>query len=321
MGYLDDPTGKDEFRELKARIDKLETASPLGNTSITRGRLRIVGNEALLVEGSEKVDGWLIVTGTERVTGLLEVLGTLTASGTITLSGTTGITGPVNITGAVSIDGTTTLTKTLTVNSPGKIIIAGGSSPLTLESGQMAFGTGGIVEADTTNGGVRMLVGSRRVYVGTGAAALQYDATLYVQVNSTGTHVGGMLWADGGLQTTGSKSFIMDHPTKADYWLRHGSTESPVSGIEYWGEVEFADDGEAVVHLPDYFEALAKPEGRTVFITGRGFSPDWTDIENGQFTVIGTPGKKASWLVKAERYGGDFLVEEAQPAWAAASSS
>ncbi|MET0716417.1 MAG: hypothetical protein ABWY57_16040 [Mycetocola sp.] len=311
----------DEIPDIFRRIRRLECGANLGFASITRGSLRVASNEGLIVEGSMKVSGFSIITGTERVIGLLEVLGDLVASGTISLTGPTDITGAVDITGDMHIDGTTELTKTLTVNSPGKIIVAGGASPLTLESGEMSFGTGGAIDADTTNSGIRMTAGTRRVYVGTGAVAMQYDATRYVQVNSTGTHVVGVLWADGGLQTTGSKSFIMDHPTKADHWLRHGSTESPVSGIEYWGEVELDENGAAIAELPDYFEALAKPGGRTVFVTGRGFSPDWTDIEGNQFTITGAPGKKASWLVKAERFGGDFLTEEAQPAWAASSSS
>jgi len=114
---------------------------------------------------------------------------------------------------------------------------------------------------------------------------------------------------DGGLTVAGAKSFRMAHPVKDGYWLQHGSTESPVSGIEYWGESLIPASGKCIVKLPAYFEALAKPEGRTVFVSGRGVAADWDDISDGKFVVRGTAGKKFSWLVKAERFGGDFPVE------------
>lgn len=63
------------------------------------------------------------------------------------------------------------------------------------------------------------------------------------------------------------------------------------------------------VLLPDYFEQLAKPYGRAVMVTGRGFAPDWTDITGNYFTVTGKPGGRFSWLVKAARHGADFAVE------------
>jgi hypothetical protein len=72
-------------------------------------------------------------------------------------------------------------------------------------------------------------------------------------------------------------------------------------------------DGTAVVKLPDYFEALVKAGGRETLVTPRGATVDWTDIVDGTFTVSGTEGVKFSWLVKAERHGGDFEVEREAP--------
>jgi hypothetical protein len=34
---------------------------------------------------------------------------------------------------------------------------------------------------------------------------------------------------------------------------------------------------------------------------------------DGKVTVYGEPGREVFWLVKAERYGGDFVLEEAIP--------
>lgn len=71
------------FREIR----DLNASNMLENASVTRGGVRIASNEGMLIQGSQKVEGWLVVTGTERVTGLLEVLGTLAAAGVINLTG------------------------------------------------------------------------------------------------------------------------------------------------------------------------------------------------------------------------------------------
>lgn len=272
---------------LVERIRRLEAAAPLGFTSITRGSLRVASNEGLIVEGSAKVEGWLITTGTQRVVGRLE------GSGTFDWTGASFLRGPVEITGLAK------LLSDLRVEGGGKITVTGGDSPLTLENGAVSFGTGGRLEADTAFGGVRLIVGSgRRLYVGSGAVSMQYDGTNFVIVTATGTTVGGPFFAS-------SKSFLIPHPTAEGKNLRHGSTESPVHGIEYWGDETLDDDGQLVVELPHYFEAIALE--RVPFVTARGFVADWSDVDDGRFTVTGTPRGRFSWLVKASRE--NFEVE------------
>lgn len=119
----------------------------------------------------------------------------------------------------------------------------------------------------------------------------------------------------GGLNVSGAKNFVMDHPTKPGVELLHGATESPVSGVEYWGHGVVGDDGEAVIVLPEYFEGLAKPEGREALVTPKGAVVDWGDVIDGKVTVYGTPGTEFSWLVKAERFGADFEVEREKVEW------
>lgn len=116
---------------------------------------------------------------------------------------------------------------------------------------------------------------------------------------------------------TGTKSFVMPHPTREGMELQHASTESPVNGVEYWGEGTFNDQGEATVTLPDYFEALTKQSGRNVQITpiGRVTVPASADrIAEGKFTAYGQPGAAFCWHVKAERHhiidGADVLAFE-----------
>ena len=136
------------------------------------------------------------------------------------------------------------------------------------------------------------------------------------------------------------KTFVIDHPTDADRYLVHCTTESPTAGIEYWGTAVL-DDELAVVQLPDYFEALAEADGRAVFLqpelttidsvqplprTGGARTPAKTrsirrpvvfsampsEITGGRFHIIapGAPdGARVHWQVKATRRNATFTVE------------
>ncbi|WP_306894570.1 hypothetical protein [Agromyces albus] len=154
------------------------------------------------------------------------------------------------------------------------------------------------------------------MYVGTGLVGMQHSLGHAILVTGTQTTVEGPVVANDDMSVQGdfsaaSKSFLIPHPTHADKMLRHGSSESPVHGVEYWGNATIGNDGAARVELPGYFESLALPDGRSVFVTGRGFVPGWTDIQDGAFTVTGTAGSAFSWLVKAAR--AVFEVEPTKP--------
>jgi hypothetical protein len=148
------------------------------------------------------------------------------------------------------------------------------------------------------------------VQVSSTAAWMQVpNAIVQVESNGAITLSGGGTTIFGGLNVSGTKNFIMDHPTKPDWELMHGSTESPVSGIEYWGTGVVGAKGTSQILLPKYFEALAKPGNRAVLVTSKRVGVTWTDIVNGVVEVNGPPGTEYSWLVKAERIGGDFSAE------------
>ena len=112
MAYQDDPTGADLMRELVKRVRRLEAGSPLGNSSITKGGLRIASQEGLTVEGSARVSGVLAVTGTENVSGTLNVTGPLTVTGATALNGNTTINGTLAVKGAATLENNLTLTGT-----------------------------------------------------------------------------------------------------------------------------------------------------------------------------------------------------------------
>jgi cytoskeletal protein CcmA (bactofilin family) len=129
MGAVDF-VGRSEWNDFMREWRQFRNQSPLANSAIDRGSLRVLSAEGLIVEGSQRVSGVLIVSGEETVDGTLRVSGTLIVSGETEISGTTEITGPTTITGTFGIDGNTTLTGSLTV-SGGEIIVAG-TTPIRL---------------------------------------------------------------------------------------------------------------------------------------------------------------------------------------------
>ena len=75
-------------------------------------------------------------------------------------------------------------------------------------------------------------------------------------------------WIAASGKVSGSvKQFVIDHPAGVPgRKLVHAAIEGPEAGVYYRGEAELdGDDG--IVELPPYFEALTRPEHRTVQVT------------------------------------------------------
>lgn len=271
------------------RVQRNQGVATMQNTSISRANFTVRDGGHIIIE-----NGGLDVTGSANITGTAVVNGLLTGAGTIDWSGPSIFRGTLNVTGNMATGGTLTVLGTTSLD--GAVTM---NNDLTMGTGRIVAGPVRIDKAGSYGG---------RVYSTSILVLEAADAILM----PNDVDIRGILLTDG-LDVDGPKNFRISHPTKPGYWLRHGSTESPVSGIEYWGNEVLDADGEFVVELPDYFDALAKSEGRVPFASGRGFNADWTDIEDGKFTVTGTPGGRFSWQVKAERIGGDFLLEEEIP--------
>jgi hypothetical protein len=132
MGLLDDLNGS-EVDRIWSAIHELQTADPLGASSITKGRLRIGGTAIMLVDSS----GGLVVHGTISGDGTITWSGAFNLGGIETITGILNVVGPWNfsgtggITGNVSSTGAWTQTGTYTVNPGGQIIVAG-ALPLTI---------------------------------------------------------------------------------------------------------------------------------------------------------------------------------------------
>ncbi|GAA3039733.1 fibronectin type III domain-containing protein [Streptosporangium longisporum] len=99
------------------------------------------------------------------------------------------------------------------------------------------------------------------------------------------------------------KTFIIDHPQHPDRYLVHGVTESPHNGVEYWGTATLDEDGQAVVELPSYFEALTRADGRAVLLSCLDVPGEAaaTYPDGGRFHITGPPARRVGWLVKAIR--------------------
>lgn len=286
---------------------RLHSAASLENASVTGGRVRFIGGTLRIDSGGRvEIVGALVVNGQTDITGPVRITGRLDVDGPWAINGDGSITGRMQVTGPWGLQGDGSIT--------GRVDITGD----TMISGRTTIGGDVTLDSDLTLGSGRFVVGALTIERFSASGRIRSTGIVYLEgegIRLTGsTTFENHVYIAGDLDVAGAKNFRMPHPLKPGYWLRHGSTESPVSGTEYTGRVTLDENGEAKVALPDYFEALNKPEGRTIQLTpvGRPFAVGADDIEDGSFTAYGEPGREVCWLVKAERYGGDFLLEERQ---------
>lgn len=114
------------------------------------------------------------------------------------------------------------------------------------------------------------------------------------------------VFAQGNLGATGAKTFLIDHPLDPENrYLRHYSMESPEVLNVYRGNVVLDANGEGVVTLPGYFDAINI--NVTYQLTAIGAAAPELHVKTevdaaGQFTVAGgRGGMKVSWVVYGER--------------------
>jgi hypothetical protein len=105
--------------------------------------------------------------------------------------------------------------------------------------------------------------------------------------------------------TKGGGSFKIDHPLDpANRYLSHSFVESPDMKNVYDGVVTLDEGGEAVVVLPDWFEALNRDFRYQLTCIG-GFAPVYIaeEIRGNRFRIAGgIPGMKVSWQVTGIRH-------------------
>ena len=115
-----------------------------------------------------------------------------------------------------------------------------------------------------------------------------------------------------GALAKGSGSFVIDHPLDPENkLLYHSFVESPDVKNLYDGITTLDKNGEAVVELPDYFEALNKD----FRYQAKGLdqpAPDLyikSEIKNNRFTIAGgPPSARVSWQVTGIRHDPHILA-------------
>lgn len=119
-----------------------------------------------------------------------------------------------------------------------------------------------------------------------------------------------------------SGSFKIDHPLDpANKYLYHSFVESPDMMNIYNGNVVLDDNGQAVIEMPAWFQALNQ-EFRYQLTTIGGFAPVYVaaEIADNKFSIAGgKPGMKVSWQVTGIRHDAyaqahRIPVEEDKPA-------
>ena len=112
--------------------------------------------------------------------------------------------------------------------------------------------------------------------------------------------------------TKGGGSFKIDHPLDpANKYLYHSFVESPDMMNIYNGNVTTDAQGDAVVHLPDWFESLNRDFRYQLTVIGQfAQAIVATEIAEGRFSIkTDKPNVKVSWQVTGIR----------QDAWANAN--
>ncbi|ABF41110.1 hypothetical protein Acid345_2109 [Candidatus Koribacter versatilis Ellin345] len=197
----------------------------------------------------------------------------------------------------------------------------GGSSHPGGHGGAGAYLTGGSVSAATGSNSAGPGVIAQGGYATAGTAGDGIDA-----YPGTGTYKGyagnfhGDINVDGKI-LAGTKDFKIDHPLDpANKYLYHASVESSEMINVYSGNVTTDATGEAIVHLPKWFEAVngdfryqLTPIGQFAQVIVA------TEISNAQFRIkTDKPNVKVSWQVTGVRHdafakANPLNVEEDKP--------
>lgn len=133
----------ERFEKLERTVREIATGSPLQSSSVTKGRIRVIGGLLRIDEGGRveivgtlEIDGTTTVTGTFKVTGPWSLDGDGTISGDVTISGTVALTGDMNVTGDINVTGS------------GRVKVGNMTLDPSSNGGSMKFGSGPEVYAN-----------------------------------------------------------------------------------------------------------------------------------------------------------------------------
>lgn len=167
--------------------------------------------------------------------------------------------------------------------------------------------------------GFNGVVGETNYREGFGVYGRNYDALGSLSFNAVGTYglgyvgvwgdqsdVNGFsVYANGDMGAAGIKPFYIDHPSDPENkYLRHFSIESNEVLNVYRGNAVFDSNGEAVITMPSYFDAVNNENCTYQLTPIGGYAPLYikAKMSNGQFVVAGgQQGMEVSWTVHTER--------------------
>ncbi len=132
------------------------------------------------------------------------------------------------------------------------------------------------------------------------------DYLIYSDANGAkwAGYFSGNVFVNGTLSKSAGSFKIDDPLDPANKYLYHSFVESPDMKNIYDGIAVLDNNGEAVVKLPDYFEALNQDFRYQLTCIG-GFAPVYIaqEVANNQFKIAGgKPGMKVSWMVTGIRH-------------------
>ena len=144
-------------------------------------------------------------------------------------------------------------------------------------------------------------INGQSTYAGYFIGRVFMNSSLYVGGTA---QVAGTLFASGGLQTTGTKNFMIDHPLDPENKiLRHAAIESNEVLNQYSGNITTDALGLATITLPNYFETLNKDFRYQLTAIG-SFSQVIIKkkVSNNQFIIQSKqPKVEVSWQITGVR--------------------
>ena len=130
------------------------------------------------------------------------------------------------------------------------------------------------------------------------------DDSRRVAINQSSTNSSYQFYVNGSIGAV-SKSFCIDHPTKPDHKLHHGSLEGPEHAVYVRGRVN-----NGVIHLPEYWNGLVDISTVTVQLTAIGPTSRVVWVKNLRDNKVYTGGGDAFYFIQAERKDIDKLEVE-----------
>ncbi|MBX3026076.1 hypothetical protein KF840_14305 [bacterium] len=264
----------------------------------------------LQLTGNVPDGGVISGTTTSATPGAAGIQGASVASGSYGVQGLANVGDGIGVLGS-SGDGTGV--RGLSTNQVGVSGSSGKSfGVLGTSTGGGSFGDGVRGVANGVNGnGVHGIANN-----GSGAYGVYGESTSgYAGYFSGKVNVSGILTKAGG-------SFLIDHPLDpANKYLSHSFVESPDMKNIYDGIAVLDADGQAVVELPDWFQALNRDVRYQLTCVG-AFAPVYVaeEVHDNRFRIAGgAPGQKISWQVTGIRQDAyanahRIVVEENKPA-------